>query len=294
MQDVTKKNTFIEIVGEGLQPVSGDVKIEVFHKDSLGKVGHARSTGRGGLRASSMTQGGGRERTDAGRPRAWRREGAKSARMRDGLEHVVGRGERGPRAHGCGTASGMKQGGEEEGARAQGCGTAAAHLFVAFPLAFSGLSCCLGAAGAPVTLQPVKMFHLWFNTYFIKKEELILRKEEVDKANKDKKCKIYDKGFVVEVQFARLDIEGAEVPGRPRSALFVSAGESDAAKYEPPSAMRMLQEQMYDWAWQRKGRRGMGEGWNGRACVAWVGNVAVDSIRGVDMHGGHSVGAWLA
>ena len=53
VQDVTKKNTFIEIVGEGLQPVSGDVKIEVFHKDNLGKVSlhgaseaAARGTGR--------------------------------------------------------------------------------------------------------------------------------------------------------------------------------------------------------------------------------------------------------
>ena len=82
MQDVTKKNTFIEIVGEGLQPVSGDVKIEVFHKDSLGKVGHARSTGRGGLRASSMTQGGGRERTDAGRPRARSWDGRRRGRER--------------------------------------------------------------------------------------------------------------------------------------------------------------------------------------------------------------------
>jgi hypothetical protein len=105
-------------------------------------------------------------------------------------------------------------------------------------------SLCVG--GGWVAAQPVKMFHLWFNTYFVRNEELILRKEEVDKANKDKKCKVYDRGFTVEVQFARLNSEGAEIAGRARSALFVSAGESDAAKYEPPSAMRMLQEQMYD------------------------------------------------
>ena len=99
-------------------------------------------------------------------------------------------------------------------------------------------------SGAP-RCQPVKMFHFWFNTFFIKNEELVLRKEEVDKANKDKKCKVYDRGFMVEIQFARLDATGSEIAGRPRSALFVSPGESDKDKYEPPSAMRMLQEQMY-------------------------------------------------
>jgi len=89
------------------------------------------------------------------------------------------------------------------------------------------------------------MFHLWFNTFFIKNEELILRKEEVDKANKDKKCKVYDKNFMVEVQFARLDENGVEIAGRQRSSLFVSPGEVPAAKYQPPSAMSLLQEQMY-------------------------------------------------
>lgn len=89
------------------------------------------------------------------------------------------------------------------------------------------------------------MFHLWFNTFFIKNEELILRKEEIDKANKDKKCKIYDKNFTVEVQFARLDENGVEIAGRQRSSLFVSPGEVPAAKYQPPSAMSLLQEQMY-------------------------------------------------
>jgi hypothetical protein len=51
-QDVTKKSAFIELMSGGLQPVSGDVKIEVFHKDSLGKVGLA-STFAGMYRCSA-------------------------------------------------------------------------------------------------------------------------------------------------------------------------------------------------------------------------------------------------
>ncbi len=36
-----------------------------------------------------------------------------------------------------------------------------------------------------------KMFHLWFNTFFIENNKLSLPKKEIDKANKDKKHKIY-------------------------------------------------------------------------------------------------------
>ena len=37
-QDVTKASKFIEVMATGFQPVAGDVKIEVYHKDALGKV----------------------------------------------------------------------------------------------------------------------------------------------------------------------------------------------------------------------------------------------------------------
>jgi len=32
------------------------------------------------------------------------------------------------------------------------------------------------------------MFHFWFNTFFISKNEVVLPKSEIDKANKDKKA----------------------------------------------------------------------------------------------------------
>jgi len=66
------------------------------------------------------------------------------------------------------------------------------------------------------------MFHFWFNTFMVENDELILKKMELDKANKDKKHAVYDEKFVVEIQFAQLDSKGEEKPGRARSSLFVS------------------------------------------------------------------------
>jgi len=38
VQEVSKRQNFIEVMADGLQPVEGDVKIEVYHKEGLGKV----------------------------------------------------------------------------------------------------------------------------------------------------------------------------------------------------------------------------------------------------------------
>lgn len=46
-----------------------------------------------------------------------------------------------------------------------------------------------------------KMFHLWFNTFFIENNVLTAPKATVDKANKDKKHKIYPADFAVECHF---------------------------------------------------------------------------------------------
>lgn len=38
VQEISKRQNFIEVMADGLQPVEGDVKIEVYHKEGLGKV----------------------------------------------------------------------------------------------------------------------------------------------------------------------------------------------------------------------------------------------------------------
>lgn len=45
------------------------------------------------------------------------------------------------------------------------------------------------------------MFNVWFNTYFLKDNKLLAPKPTIDKANKDKKHKIYPEDFAVEFLF---------------------------------------------------------------------------------------------
>eukprot|EP01147_Barroeca_monosierra_P000989 gene988-4232_t len=47
-----------------------------------------------------------------------------------------------------------------------------------------------------------KMFHLWFNTFFID-DKFVAQQSEIDKANKDKKNKIFPVGFAVEIEFLK-------------------------------------------------------------------------------------------
>jgi len=58
-----------------------------------------------------------------------------------------------------------------------------------------------------------KMFHLWFNTFFIDNLIFTAQQPEIDKANKDKKNKIYPKGFAVEIHFSSPD--GTETTPQP-------------------------------------------------------------------------------
>ncbi len=46
-----------------------------------------------------------------------------------------------------------------------------------------------------------KMFHFWFNTFFVDGTVLRLPKSEIDKANKDKKHKLFPASFVLELAF---------------------------------------------------------------------------------------------
>lgn len=46
-----------------------------------------------------------------------------------------------------------------------------------------------------------KMFNIWFNTFFLREDRLFAPKPTIDKANKDKKHKIYPEDFAVELSF---------------------------------------------------------------------------------------------
>jgi len=52
-----------------------------------------------------------------------------------------------------------------------------------------------------------KLCHFWFNTGFIMDNKIELVKEEIDVANKDKKCKIFKEDFAIEVYFKEPDLE---------------------------------------------------------------------------------------
>jgi hypothetical protein len=49
------------------------------------------------------------------------------------------------------------------------------------------------------------MFHMWFNTFFVENKKLVLQKGTIDKANKDKKHKIFPSSFAVEFAFEDVD-----------------------------------------------------------------------------------------
>eukprot|EP01103_Thecamoeba_quadrilineata_P014316 TRINITY_DN4235_c0_g1_i1.p1 TRINITY_DN4235_c0_g1~~TRINITY_DN4235_c0_g1_i1.p1 ORF type:complete len:336 (+),score=39.73 TRINITY_DN4235_c0_g1_i1:26-1033(+) len=63
------------------------------------------------------------------------------------------------------------------------------------------------------------MCHFWFNTSYIDNNYLVLRKDEIDKANKDLECKHFKKEFRIEVFFnerrPRSTNDGSESPASP-------------------------------------------------------------------------------
>lgn len=79
-----------------------------------------------------------------------------------------------------------------------------------------------------------KMLHLWFNTFFIEDSmRLVIPKSELDKANKDKKHKLFPPDFAVEIIFERPTPDAAG----PASAAMAGALHSSAAAAPRPPAM---------------------------------------------------------
>ena len=51
-------------------------------------------------------------------------------------------------------------------------------------------------------LKTEKMFKFWFNTNFLPPNGLYeIKKEQIDKACKDKKCKVYKENFKIEIDY---------------------------------------------------------------------------------------------
>ena len=51
-------------------------------------------------------------------------------------------------------------------------------------------------------LKNEKMFKFWFNTNFLPSTGLYeIKKEQIDKASKDKKCKVYQANFKIEIEY---------------------------------------------------------------------------------------------
>jgi len=62
-----------------------------------------------------------------------------------------------------------------------------------------------------------KMFNIWFNTFFIQGKKMLAHKLEIDKANKDKKHKVFPESFAVEFEFDTLE----DIGGGAASAVAV-------------------------------------------------------------------------
>ena len=69
-----------------------------------------------------------------------------------------------------------------------------------------GLAICLDASVAAAFAKTSFSFlpcppRSWFNTFFVQEDKMVAPKMTIDKANKDKKHKIYPESFAVEFQF---------------------------------------------------------------------------------------------
>merc|ERR1712150_129814 len=104
-----------------------------------------------------------------------------------------------------------------------------------------------------------KLFHFWINTFFHNGTKFSIEKEEIDKINKDKKHKVTDKDFTIDIHFSgeyerddksipRIDITekpdvaaakaaGEEVPDEPKTA---STSNNDKAVDEASKGVASL------------------------------------------------------
>ena len=98
------------------------------------------------------------------------------------------------------------------------------------------------------------MCHFWFNTFFVPDGSLVLPKEEIDKANKDKHDKIFDKTFSIELNFADLDgspvihgtVPGSRVttmPTAPFTIMEEVEGAENGKLASPPTTQDLVSRQ---------------------------------------------------
>lgn len=66
-----------------------------------------------------------------------------------------------------------------------------------------------------------RIFQFWFHTAFVKDLKLVISKEGLDKAHKDKHHKLYDENFRVELEFAEMS-QQPPTPAHPRYKLTSS------------------------------------------------------------------------
>ena len=77
--------------------------------------------------------------------------------------------------------------------------------FLEFPMNVGGISVCGDVRFLfyqTQLLKNEKMFKFWFNTNFLPSSGLYeIKKEQIDKACKDKKCKVYQANFKIEIEY---------------------------------------------------------------------------------------------
>ena len=77
--------------------------------------------------------------------------------------------------------------------------------FLEFPMNIGGISVCGDVRFLfyqTQLLKTEKMFKFWFNTNFLPSNGLYeIKKEQIDKACKDKKCKVYRENFKIEIEY---------------------------------------------------------------------------------------------
>jgi len=74
-----------------------------------------------------------------------------------------------------------------------------------------------------------KMFNIWFNTFFIKDDKMVAPKNTIDKANKDKKHKVFPANFAVEFTFESLEGESELYDNQNKNTLVVAEQEANLA-----------------------------------------------------------------